>query len=288
MLRSSVVGGLSAATVAVVAWWVWGGGAAEPGAAPPVGAAPRTAIGNAPDLERGVANLDSRIDALAKALERERLRRSSLEREVDDLRRELALLDAGPSAPELDGRGATDPDARRAPTGSLDSDLLISAGFSEREVRSFERRLDEIEMASLRLRDQASREGWLATPRFAEEQAQLFEDRRATRSEYGDELYDWFLYASGRPNRVSVSEVIGGSPASEAGLETGDLIVRYAEDPILAPSDLRAATTSGDAGELTPVDVRRGNDTIRLYVPRGPLGVRIDATSARPEDAGNG
>lgn len=288
MQRSIVVGVLSGALAAGVAWLVWGGDAAERGAPPPVAAAPRAAIGDAADLERRVASLDSRLETLAKALERERLRRSALEGEIDDLRREVALLDASPPIPESGGSDTSGRDARRAPAGSLDADVLIAAGFSEREVRSFERRLDEIEMESLRLRDEATREGWLETPRFAQEQAQLFEDRRATRGEYGDDLYDWFLYASGRPNRVSVSEVIGGSPASEAGLETGDLIVRYDEAPILAPSDLRAATTEGEAGELTAVDVRRGNDTIRLYLPRGPLGVRIDATSARPGDAGNG
>ena len=134
----------------------------------------------------------------------------------------------------------------------------------------------------LALRDRAAREGWLRTPRYAEESGALTAELEATRERFGDDFYDWAQYASGQPNRLRVGEVLAGSAAAEAGLEPGDIVQRYAEARVLSIGELRDLTTAGASGASTAVEVRRGSEVLRLYVPRGPLGVRLEPIRERP------
>ncbi len=165
---------------------------------------------------------------------------------------------------------------------SFPEEQLIAAGFPRAEVRAYRERVDQIELDRLYLRDRAAREGWLDTPRYARESSTLFRELLGTREEFGDELYDWTLYSSGHPNRVQVSEVMQGSAAESVGLRAGDVVVRYGDQAIFNPMELREATLDGDAGAQTAVEVRRGEELIRVFVPRGPLGVRTDVVTREP------
>jgi len=169
------------------------------------------------------------------------------------------------------------PSERRFP-----EDRLLAAGFSRAEVRAYRERMDGIELERLYLRDRAAREGWLGTSRYARESGELSQALLETRNEFGDELYDWTLYASGRPNRVIVAEVMDGSPAASAGLEEGDVLVRYGDRNIFNAMELREETLAGRAGENTGVEVVRRGERLRIFVPRGPLGVRTDMVLREP------
>jgi hypothetical protein len=165
---------------------------------------------------------------------------------------------------------------------------VLAAGFSPEEVARFRARLDELELERLYLRDRAAREGWLDTPRFREQSDALGRAFLGLRDEFDEGLYDWVLYATGHPNRVAVTEVLSGSAAEAAGLRGGDVIVRYDQRLVLSPGELRDATAAGRAGELVAVEVQRRGDPapLRVFVPRGPLGVRMVPARVEPPPAG--
>ncbi len=171
---------------------------------------------------------------------------------------------------------------------SFDADRLVAAGFDRQDVDRFRARLDEIELRRLELRDQATREGWLDTPRFAEESQSLFGEIIGLRDEFEEPLYDWVLYSTGHPNRVAVSDVIAGSAGESAGLQPGDVILRYDDQLMLSVNELREATTQGRAGELVAVEVQREGENAprRIFVPRGPIGIEIAPATLQPAPTG--
>jgi hypothetical protein len=248
----------------------------------------------APQDERiALAEYDARLRRLDQALEQERGRRVALEAQVAELRRKVDERPAvAPVRDDRRERRAKSDDAepgkegekRRA--GGLDVDALIEAGFPVAKVRDFKAKLDQVELDRLYLRDVAAREGWLDTPRFREEDLDLGDVVRQARDEMGDEFYDWTLYASGQPNRVRVGDVLDGSAAASAGLRAGDFILSYDDQRIFNPGELRDSTTTGTAGDTTEVWVMRGGQQMQVFVPRGPLGVRVDSATERPPRAG--
>jgi hypothetical protein len=247
------------------------------------------------------AEIPAAIDAYAEQLaqlraelESERLARAVLEQQVAALRKDLDAMVSKtvPSAesyelsreqPSEEGAPADEGVSQPTP---FDEDALVAAGFAPRRVEALRARLDEIELRRLYLRDRASREGWLDSPRYSEERSQLMQARRDTRGEFGDDLYDWMLFSTGHPNRVRVSGLIEGSAAVEAGIQAGDVIRRYDDQAILSAQDLRRLTTEGSVGATTALDLERNGERIRLYVPRGPLGVRIEMFVDEPTRSG--
>jgi len=59
--------------------------------------------------------------------------------------------------------------------------------------------VSEIELERLYLRDQAQREGWLDSPRFAAESSRIEQEQAGLRGEFDESLYDWMLFAEGIP-----------------------------------------------------------------------------------------
>ncbi len=261
-------------------------------------AGPQAAAGRAePAFDPGASpdstDYDARLRELAKALEHEREERTQLAAEVESLKGELARVQqqsgttqtAHASAREHQGKKAGKEGAREGPR-PLDVDALVAAGFSEETVREFKAGVDQMELDRLYLRDIASREGWLDTPRFREESEALRFDMGSTREEYGEEFYDWMLYTTGHPNRVEVGDIMTGSAAENVGLRPGDQVLSYDGQRVFSPSELRDATIEGEVGHLTPVEVLRNGRLTRLMVPRGPLGIRVDMATVEPKPAG--
>lgn len=60
-------------------------------------------------------------------------------------------------------------------------------------------------MQRIELDDQARREGWGNTPRYWAELGDLADGAETVRSEFGDDAYDRYLFAGGRPNRLWVA-----------------------------------------------------------------------------------
>lgn len=159
---------------------------------------------------------------------------------------------------------------------------LLDAGLDPVQIQQIQDQESEWAMGRLYLRDRATLEGWLGTDRYNEEARALALQQETARGEVGNDVYDRYLYASGRPNRIRISSVINGSPAEQAGLLPEDVIVSYGGQPILDYDDLTRAIGAGDPGEWVRVTVLREDYTTSLTVPRGPLGVRLAALRLQP------
>jgi hypothetical protein len=236
------------------------------------------------------------LEALRAALATERDARLSLQAEVEMLREVINDLGAGtrfdaPSAhaPTADAATAapapTEAPAESAdPASWFDAAGLAALGLSESEVERLRLVFEESELEAIELRNQAQREGWAATPRFVQAtQLQL----AALRESLGDELYDRYLYASRRSNRVLVREVLSISPAARAGVRPDDLILSYDGKRIFGWRDLVRAAAQGEAGRSVPLEVMSPEGSLRrLTIPSGPIGIRLREERRAPQVSG--
>jgi len=146
------------------------------------------------------------------------------------------------------------------------------------ELRAF---FERLEMERLLLRDRSVREEW-ERGRLRDEM-QVLEDReQSLRERLGDDAYDAYLYASGQTNRVEVSSVLESAQAGQAGIRSGDYIIRYDNERIYNWRDLRNATTSGEITDTIEVEVERDGETLQFYLARGPLGIRMNSLRVAP------
>ncbi|MFK8016027.1 MAG: PDZ domain-containing protein [Gammaproteobacteria bacterium] len=246
-----------------------------------------------PDLQRlpeptndQEATIIGMIESLSLALTQESEYRLVLEEQIDGLNDRVDALtdqlDKKPPAAATERAVKDRLVSRQRRGGPLTVEKLTSAGLDERTARTMKSKVDDLAMQRLYLRDQAMREGWLGDARYREESQRLFTAQNGLRDEFGDDAYEGYLYASGRPNRVQVQNVLDNSPAFEAGLRSGDQILSYAGERTFASNELRSATQQGTAGEMIPVQIVRDGQTLDLYVPRGPLGIQMTGTSERP------
>jgi len=219
-------------------------------------------------------------------LDQEAAQRRLLERRVHELTERLARFENSAQIPE--GRplatlaAAPKGDEARddpAALAKVRTTRFMSVGFSEEDERQLTRRMGEVEMERLYLRDTARREGWLRTPQYREAANEL---RNQLRNEMGEDTYDRLLYANERDNRVLVNSILESSPAQEIGLQPGDVIVRYDGSRVFSYRDIRIATRRGEMGDPVPLHVERNGEVLELEIPRGPLGVQLGSSSVIP------
>lgn len=165
----------------------------------------------------------------------------------------------------------------------FDEDALRNAGLSMATVKQTRQRFEQLEMDRLFLRDRAIREGWMGTVRYSNEVEKLEGRKQDINNSLGDEGYDAYLYATNQSNRVVIRDMLEGSPARAAGLLPGDIVLSYDRKRMFATGDLQKATSSGKAGETVAVEIMRNGQAMTLYLTRGPLGVYLDADSAKPQ-----
>ena len=79
-----------------------------------------------------------------------------------------------------------------------------------------------------------------------------------------------------------VGGVMGSSAAEDVGLEVGDVLLAYDGRSIFSGSELQRQTARGDSGALVAVDVGRNGESLRFYLPRGPIGIRLKAEKRTP------
>jgi S1-C subfamily serine protease len=100
----------------------------------------------------------------------------------------------------------------------------------------------------------------------------------------GDETFDWLLYATKRPNRVVARSLLETGAAAQAGVEAGDMIVRYDGRSIFKWGELQHATRQGQPGRPVVMEVMSpGGDTRRVTVPSGPLGIQLGQAVVTPQ-----
>jgi hypothetical protein len=219
---------------------------------------------------------DPEVQRLKVQLRLEQARRVELEDELS-----ARPVVPAPRSPKRDAPKRKPGRAKR-PGGWIDDDVLLEAGFDAAEVEALNERYEKTELERLFVRDEATREGWFRQPRYFRRMRELNESYDALRAEYGEDRYDWILYAWGRDNRVRVARVMRDSAASDVGLEAGDVILRYDDERIFDARALQQATGEGRAGETVTLEVDRGGERIRLHPPRGPLGVALGSLPVKP------
>lgn len=292
---------LAVALGLALAGWLWRAPAAPPEneAQAPGTARARTAA-RAPqgtaDSGATLAVIERQLRALQDQLAREAAERQQLAARLDALAARFG--DPGAMPATADGAASVDGDSAMAveatggaaPEPDLDPGVspferaLIAAGVDAAVAADIRQRQDEVTLAEMYLRDQAMREQWIDTPRFVDAMAALEAQRVSLRAEIGDGAYDRYLAARGEPNRVRVDDVMTASPAAAAGLQIGDIVLRYGEVRIFQPGDLVSETRAGTAGEPVRVEVLRAGRRLTVDVPRGPLGLRIAGTLDAPDE----
>lgn len=160
--------------------------------------------------------------------------------------------------------------------------VLISLGLDETVTERIQQREEKEEMDRLYLRNTAIREGWFGTEKYFEKTREFNNTSNIYREELGDENYDYYLFNSGQNNRISVLSVISNSPAENAGIIKGDIISKYNHENIFSWSDLTRATTDGELGQQVSIIIERNSEQIELFVPRGPLGIRLKNIKVNP------
>jgi len=160
--------------------------------------------------------------------------------------------------------------------------ILQSLGLDAAQTEQLQQRAESVEMEQLFLRNQAIREGWMGTEKYFIESQQLQNSTNTTRETLGEQDYDLYLFKLDTPNRVFVQSVIAHSPAEQAGLQAGDIIYRYGNDRIFSWSDLTTATTQGEALETVRLEAEREDKRFEVYLPRGPLGIRLESKIIDP------
>ena len=88
--------------------------------------------------------------------------------------------------------------------------------------------------------------------------------------------------AAGRSNRVVVGSVIEGSEAQKAGLQNGDIVVRYGGAPVFSNLELVNLRSSGEGGAPVIVDIIRNGQAMQFTMPRGPMGFSGNVVSIDP------
>lgn len=273
--------------VALLIGIVAGRFSADTNAAPPALAQP-----NAPTTAGSVAgnlgpaepstDLTARVAALEEALRSEVQARTRLEHALQGLRPTQTSQPGSKPESVAEATPREDvPNTTETPTLERPQ-ALAQFGLDTFRVSQLNKQVEELEMQHLVLRDKASREGWVNTPRYADAVRKLPDEADVYRKELGDNNYDAFLYRTGQANRVSVQSVLAGSPAQKAGIEAGDLIYSYADERVFAWGDLTGATSSGEPGQSVRIEVVRNGKKVNIYVPRGPLGVRMSADRSEP------
>ena len=170
-------------------------------------------------------------------------------------------------------------DAQEGEAPWFNRDALLAACGSDSSVAQIEERWEQFEMDKLYLHDDAERSGYLRKPKYKRRLRRLEKNLRA---EYGPEGYDAFLFAVGKPNRVLVEDVISNSPAGRAGLQSGDVVIRYDTERVFFQREFQHATSLGEPDDLVLLDVLRDGEELLLRVPRGPLGIRMKSQVAPP------
>jgi hypothetical protein len=240
--------------------------------------------------------LEAQLEALQGALAAEQQARESLALELAALEAQTHALEAqlgverraaAPGSTARPEASAREPDggvesaealAPRAPL--FDVDALVASCMSRRDAETLRARWERYELERLQLNDRAMRLGYFMRPRHGLEHAAL---DAAFREEVGDDGYDAFLRATGKPNRVAVREVLPSGAGRVAGFEVGDQFERYDGLPVFSNADLQLLTASGRLGETVDVEVVRGGHPLTLRAARGPLGVVLDGVVRAPE-----
>jgi len=165
---------------------------------------------------------------------------------------------------------------------TLNKDNLVSAGVDPIIADDILRRISQQEFRRLELQNLIQRSTSSERQQYNAELRELNENKISLRSELGDDAYDQYLVVSGQNNRMKVTSVMAGSPAELNGMQKDDVILYYDDKIIFDLPELRKATLEGEIGNFTNVVILRDGMRMSIFVPRGTLGVQLEAIKFDP------
>lgn len=226
------------------------------------------------------------INELKRLLQNEIRVRQELEQKVDALNRQLVDIggDLQSSTAVVSNEQVSDEDdldVLISNQGWFNEQAMIDSGMNSSQASELKLVFEQLEMERLYLRNQSIRESW-SSEKLTEAMQALESREDELKNQLGEAAYDAYLYASGQPNRVAVTNVLEHAQAGKAGIISGDYIVRYDNQRIHNWLDLRDATASGNISDTVALEVERDGETIQFYLARGPLGIRMNSVSIAP------
>lgn len=155
----------------------------------------------------------------------------------------------------------------------FNSEGLRALGIPDSEIERIEEVWQEYLMHKLRIENEIARQKGKGKGKEAARWNLVNEDN--ARVQLGDENYDAMLYASGDRNRVFISQLLENSPGESAGLMAEDEVIFYDRERIFRPSEIKRLTTEGSKGDFVEIQVVRGGELMRFFLPRGPIGAQL-------------
>lgn len=235
-----------------------------------------------PDTDRAVAGLGE----LNRLLQNEVRARQQLEYKFEQLSRQMDDLDRNvQSFNRATGTGQEinddDSDTPDSDNNWFNEQALIDSGMPDSQASELMAHFEQLELERLYLRDQSIRESWDRS-KYREALQTIANKEDDLRNRLNESEYDAYLYASGQSNRVAVTSVLSSAQAGTAGIIAGDYIIRYDDQRIYNGFDLREATAGGNIEDTVALEVEREGETLLFYLPRGPLGIRMNSVSIAP------
>lgn len=272
-----LLAGLVGAGIALMGqWWLLNNAAhKDTGSAVPL---------NSTETQSATGDMSS--VALARALTELQSNQLALQDELIALRDQLARGSVGSGLESSEPAAEQPVNSEARPTNTaVTVGRLTAAGLAQDEADALIQRLDELALARLdtdyRIRQAAGDRELNKAVR--EERRQIPRDADAIRQEFGDAAYDSYLYAGGRPNRVEVASVLRSSAAERAGLQPGDVLRSLDGKPLFGVRDLTAQVRAGGPDQTYALSFERDGQTSEVWVPGGPLGVRVNGRSVAPD-----
>lgn len=272
MIRPFLSAFLGALFGGVAVWLALGGGDSPPAAGPGVSISPAPAA--APASAREIRRLN-------QELETERARGRDLMAELDAAEAGRTLT-APPSAtpPEtpLEEPFEATGDGTESGRPWFDGEALEAAGWTVDRIERIRRRWERYAMEKLQIENERARK----VPGWKQLGKRSFQVEVDARRDLGDEDYEGMRFAAGEPTRVVLTELLETSPAAEAGLLAGDEVISYEGQRVFTAKALKFLTQQGLSGAPAEIRVLRAGAEHRFFVPRGPLGTRLEAQVRSP------
>lgn len=156
----------------------------------------------------------------------------------------------------------------RAKLLQRETEQLVAAGFTSERIQWLRQRTEELR-AERKLTGGPS-DPYMHAAYIADKDLDLL-------SEIGEEEYDRYRKALGRPTGVAIEQVSADASAPDYGLVPGDEIVRYAGKRIYNGSMLsHEVAVAEPSGSVTLVVLRDGQQ-LSIVVPSGPLQLRTES-----------
>lgn len=236
-------------------------------------------------------SLDKRLQDLEQALAEEREARLALEDTLAMLFEELDRLEGTDERAEAGLQSAAENERqtraaeRRGQRNEADwvrsyqerrIATLVEGGFSDEEARHALQLESEASFKAMQLAWEAQRNGESIDVMDAVSNPQSI-----LRAEMGDDAYARYLAAQGQPTAIRITQVLGGSPANDAGLRAGDELISYNGERVFNVMELRNGTMQGQPGEDVVVEIERDGVRMQLTLPRGPIGITGSGANVR-------